>query len=169
MVNEEAESYDTVTIPQRRSSSSSSGMSVTQDDVLMDLETKRFDKRPTTPQRRVSCISSFGRRPSFEGAPARRESFGGRRFSVDLSRPRLSPQFKRDKVLNKLFFDMDVSTRKVGEDTGALVHDLEVVQTSNLTIGKRIDNLLFAASEMRDGHRHIFTQVENVFVPRRGK
>lgn len=127
MVHEDADTSDTISqLPTRRSSSSSSGMSVTQEDIVMDLETKRFDKRPTTPQRRVSCVSSFGRRPSFEntGGLARRESFGGRRFSVDLSRPRLSPQFKRDKMLNKLFFEMDVSTRKAGEDTGTLIHDL---------------------------------------------
>lgn len=142
MVHEEAESGDTIgQLPQRRSSSSSSsaGMSFTQEDVLMDLETKRFDRSPKTPQRRVSCISSFGRRPSFEGAaggPARRESFGGRRFSVDLSRPRLSPQFKRDKIMNKMFFEMDVTTRKAGEDIGSLIRDM--VSTGSCILLKKV-------------------------------
>ncbi|KAK3740172.1 hypothetical protein QZH41_014097 [Actinostola sp. cb2023] len=72
-------------------------MSATQEDVLMDLETKRFEKRGAVPMRR------------------------------------------------------------------------EVVQTLNLTVGKKIDNLLFAASEMRKSHRHIFMQQEDTFVSRRGK
>jgi hypothetical protein len=43
---------------------------------------------------------------------------------MDLSRPRLSPAFKRDRSLNKLYSDMETGTRKAGEDTGSLVHDL---------------------------------------------
>lgn len=35
----------------------------------------------------------------------------------------------------------------------------EGVQTSNLTIGKRIDNLLFAAADMRQEYKHIFTHI----------
>ncbi|XP_031551334.1 uncharacterized protein LOC116288646 [Actinia tenebrosa] len=170
MVHEEAENRESVSSVGKLSRNPSSS-SATQEDVFMELDSKRFEKpRSNTPMRRVSCISSFGRKASTD-AGIRKENlnFGGRRFSMDLSRPRLSIASKRDRSLNKLYSEMDMGTRKAGDDTGTLVHDLELVQTSNITTSKRIDNLLNASAEMRERNRHVFPfrDASASFIPRR--
>lgn len=124
MVHEEAENTESVSSAGKMSRNPSSS-SATQEDVFMELDSSRFEKRSNAPMRRVSCISSFGRKASTDsGIRKENLNFGGRRFSMDLSRPRLSIASKRDRSLNKLYFEMETGTRKVGEDTGTLVHDL---------------------------------------------
>ena len=136
MVHEEAENSESVSSAGKLSRNPSSS-SATQEDVFMPLDSSRFEKRSNPPMRRVSCFSSFGRKGSADaGIFKENVNFGGRRFSMDLSRPRLSTAFKRDRSLNKLYSEMETGTRKAGEDTGQLVHDLVGTVISNMSNSK---------------------------------